>query len=133
MTGRAAESRPAGIDWDALLVDALRAGIGIEEFWRLTPVETVMSIEAAVWRANHEQRARAWLAWHVAALSRARKLPPLRRLLREPRRALSEHELAERDREHEAAARRLERDLAAGAVPLPGKHVSRGERDGRTS
>lgn len=28
-----------------------------------------------------EQNARAWLAWHIPALYRAKKLPPLRRMM----------------------------------------------------
>lgn len=48
----------------------------------MTPRETMHVIEAVRWRLDQEQRARAWLAWHVAALSRTRTLPPLARLIR---------------------------------------------------
>lgn len=48
----------------------------------MTPVETMAVLDAAAWRMEREQRMQGWLAWHVAALSRAKRLPPLRRLLR---------------------------------------------------
>ena len=47
----------------------------------MTPRETSAAIEAFTWRMEREHRRDAWLAWHTAALSRAKRLPPLRRLL----------------------------------------------------
>lgn len=41
----------------------------------------VARLEGARRRLTAEQDARAWHAWHVAALSRAAKLPPLADLL----------------------------------------------------
>ncbi len=38
-------------------------------------------IGAAVKHKKNEHNARAWLAWHVAALQRQKKLPPLQNLL----------------------------------------------------
>ena len=35
-------------------------------------------------RLQREQNARGWLAWHVAALSRARKLPDLEKVMVRP-------------------------------------------------
>lgn len=52
------------------------------EFWALTPRETLAAIEAAAWRTEQAQRQDAWLAWHIAALSRARRLPRLARIVR---------------------------------------------------
>jgi len=37
--------------------------------------------EADEKRLEYEQRARAWLAWHVVALDRTKRLPPLKSLL----------------------------------------------------
>jgi hypothetical protein len=48
----------------------------------MTPKETVMTIEAANWRMESKQQMTAWLAWHVAYLSRVKKMPPLKALLR---------------------------------------------------
>lgn len=69
----------------------------------MTPRETMQTIEAATWRLEQEQRERAWLAWHVAALSRAKKLPPLGRLLKSPEaKDLSGDELERRQEEFES-------------------------------
>lgn len=74
----------------------------------MTPAETALALDAATWRAEHEQRRAAWLAWHMAALSRARHLPALRRLLTPPRaKRLRGAELARRRREHEEIVRKL--------------------------
>jgi len=37
--------------------------------------------EADEQRLDYEQRARAWLAWHIVALDRTKRLPPLKDLL----------------------------------------------------
>jgi hypothetical protein len=39
-------------------------------------------IEAAARRWEREHNARVWLAWHVAALSRVKKMPDLKRMLK---------------------------------------------------
>jgi len=51
------------------------------EFWDLTPRETMAAIEAAAWRMQQEQALTVSLAWHTAALTRAKRLPPLSQLL----------------------------------------------------
>lgn len=47
----------------------------------MTPNETLATIEARAWRAEQEGQRDLWLAWHIAALSRAKRLPSLKRLL----------------------------------------------------
>lgn len=47
----------------------------------MTPQETKMVIEASSWNFDQDQKQLAWLAWHVAALSRSKRLPALNRLL----------------------------------------------------
>jgi len=47
------------------------------EFWLLTPRETLLSIEAAIWRDDQRQKRDISQAWLVAALSRRKRLPPL--------------------------------------------------------
>lgn len=37
--------------------------------------------EADEKRIDYEQRGRAWLAWHIVALDRSKRLPPLKTLL----------------------------------------------------
>lgn len=72
----------------------------VEQFWAMTPRETMMVIEAAGWRMDQEQRGRAWLAWHVAVLSRAKKIPSLNQLLAAPKgQALKGKALMERRKE----------------------------------
>jgi hypothetical protein len=44
-------------------------------FWASTPRQLQMHFDAAVQRARREHQGRAWLAWHVAALYRAKTLP----------------------------------------------------------
>jgi len=53
----------------------------VAAFWELTPRETLMTIEAAIWRRRQERERDLWLAWHMAALQRAKRLPTLKRLL----------------------------------------------------
>lgn len=85
---------------DTLLAEALKADVPVLMFWDMTPRETVQTIEAANWRMDQDQRARTWLAWHVAALSRAKRLPLLSRLVNPPK--------AKALRPDEAEARRRE-------------------------
>ena len=47
----------------------------------MTPNETLATIEARAWQAEQERQRDLWLAWHIAALSRAKRLPSLKRLL----------------------------------------------------
>jgi hypothetical protein len=86
---------------ERLLVEALRAGVPVSEFWDMTPCETVLAIEAAAWRLEQDERGRLRLAWHVAALSRAKRLPPLAQLMapQKQSRTLSGEELEARRRE----------------------------------
>jgi hypothetical protein len=74
------------------MAEALRAGLGVEEFWRLTPRETHAAIEARAWQLEQEgeratelirlaKKIAGWLAWHTAALQRAKRMPPLQRLI----------------------------------------------------
>lgn len=43
-------------------------------------------VNAALVRHRNEHNARAWLAWHVAALYRAKKMPPLKKLMAQEKR-----------------------------------------------
>jgi hypothetical protein len=68
-------------DFDALLEQALRCGLGVLEFWELTPRETVATIEAGIGRLQAERELTMSLAWHTAALTRTKRLPGLAQLL----------------------------------------------------
>ena len=52
----------------------IRQGLDPEQFWRLTPYQTRLSMEG-------QQRRVATLAWLTAALTRQKKLPPLETFL----------------------------------------------------
>jgi hypothetical protein len=87
---------------ERLLENALRCGIGVEAFWGMTPVETYMAIEAAIWRDERRQKQDTALAWRMAALMRSKRLPSLKNLLSTARpeaRPLSGEELERRREE----------------------------------
>ncbi len=64
-------------DWLELHRVYVAHGLEPESFWHITPREMVARLEGARRRLSAEQDGRAWHAWHVAALSRATKLPDL--------------------------------------------------------
>lgn len=102
----------------ALLRQALRAGIGHAEFWDLTPCEAFEAIDAALWRERHDQRKQVVLAWRVAALQRARRLPSLSQLLNTaPTKPLRGRELRERRKEFAQMAKAV--DLSKLNIPQP--------------
>lgn len=65
----------------------------------MTPRETYMAIEAAVWRDQRLQARELRAAWYTAALSRARRLPSLQQFLTPPARRLRGEELQRRREE----------------------------------
>ena len=72
------------------------------EFWDMTPRETAAAIDAAGWRMDRERRLQMSLAWHTAALSRAKKLPSLAQLIKPPpAKKLEGAELEKRKQEFE--------------------------------
>jgi len=74
----------------------------------MTPVETYLVIKAAAWKFDEEQRDLAWLAWHVAALSRAKRLPALSKLLKAGKaEVLSGEELKKRREEFKQMKERI--------------------------
>lgn len=62
-------------------INALRSNISPQEFWGLTPKEIVEVIEANLWGKEQEYKLAGWLAWHIAALERQKKLPKLERII----------------------------------------------------
>jgi hypothetical protein len=97
---------------------ALKAGIRPLEFWDMTPRETYMAIDAARWRAEQEARRDVALAWHIAALTRARRMPQLKQLLgTRPARPLKGRELETRRREHQEILARIHPDQLRKGKP----------------
>lgn len=79
---------------------ALRSGLGVMEFWDLTPRETFAAIEAAIWRDEQDQKRVVALARSIAVLSRAKRIPSLKQLLsRGPAKPLRGAELERRREE----------------------------------
>ncbi len=82
----------------------------MEAFWRLTPAETLAALDAYAQREEHEQQRLAWLAWHIAALQRTKRLPSLERLLRGHKTVqLRGDALEQKRREHAEMIERLSR------------------------
>ena len=91
-----------------MLADALKTGLRAAEFWDLTPKELRLYFEADAWRQTQQLRRDATLAWHVAALSRMKRLPPLRQMLPAGEaKPLRGEELKRRRAEHEDIVKRL--------------------------
>ena len=51
----------------------------------------MLRLDGARLRIEREHNERAWLAWHVAALSRVPRMPPLRKLQVQSRRKRAQH------------------------------------------
>lgn len=66
------------------LSQALRAGLRVSEFWEMTPREVMAAAQATVWRLELDRERMILGAWLTAALSRSRRLPPVKRLLSKP-------------------------------------------------
>lgn len=61
-----------------------------------------MAIEANIWQQEQAQKLRAWEVWHIAALTRVKRMPPLSALTKAPEgRTLSPDEKRERQKEFE--------------------------------
>lgn len=79
------------------------------EFWSLTPRETHAALRAAAWQMEQRQRQDAWLAWHIVALSRRRRLPRLSQMMTQPEaRALEGEELELRREERDEMLARVD-------------------------
>ncbi len=94
-----------------VLAEALKAGVSVFEFWDMTPREVAQAMSAFAWRQRERQRELAWLAWHVAALMRVKKLPRLDELIPRERKTSVQQQLdrERRQREHEDIVRRMTR------------------------
>lgn len=93
-----------------MLVEALKAGATVKEFWEMTPREAAQAVEAFAWRLEREQRGRMWLAWHTAACLRAKRLPRLEQLIAPPpARSLTVEEREARQDEFAAMVDRFKR------------------------
>ena len=103
----------------------MKFGISVVEYWDMTPRETIAALDAAAWRIRQEQMQSLSLAWHTAALTRARKLPPLARLLSHLKKPVRNEPIEKRREEFEELKGRMNR--GGGRVESGGKRVERGE------
>lgn len=69
----------------------MAAGQDPVAFWTLTLREIAVVLDGANIRATHDRNRDAWLAWHVAALSRQKRLPKLRDMLPKSKRNAGAH------------------------------------------
>lgn len=73
----------------------IAADLDPARFWDITMREAEREMQAATRRAERDADERTWLAWHIVALDRTKKLPKLETLLRRngrPRRRQTEEE-----------------------------------------
>jgi hypothetical protein len=62
----------------------LEFGYDEQSFWHMTPRQVDRAVSARGKTLIREQNERAWLAWHIAALTRSKRLPDLKKLLYKP-------------------------------------------------
>lgn len=55
----------------------MSAGLDPGQFWRLTIREIEAVLKGVGARLSREHDANAWLAWHIEALARVKKMPKL--------------------------------------------------------
>jgi hypothetical protein len=65
-----------------------------------------MAIEAAGWRREEEHKLLLWQAWHIALLTRTRKLPSLESLLSPRSKPETEEEMEQKAAEFERMKKR---------------------------
>lgn len=69
------------IDWSGWLKEWLEAGFSEKDFWSNTPRQINMHFAAAKVIKINAYNDRAWVAYHVAMLTRMKKLPQYSRLI----------------------------------------------------
>lgn len=62
------------------MADFVSLGFAPNDFWTLTFSELRVVFDGALRQARRDHDARAWLAWHMAALSRTNRMPRLSEL-----------------------------------------------------
>ena len=59
----------------------MAAGFDPDGFWRLTPKLYQIHMDGARKRLDREAKEMAWAVWHVAALTRTKKMPRLNQFI----------------------------------------------------
>jgi len=65
----------------------VEAGCDPARFWAITPAEAAREMRGRASVRRHEQQQIAWLAWHIEALSRCKKMPNLNEMMHPSSRA----------------------------------------------
>lgn len=71
------------MDWNKKHFDWCSLNLDPERFWNITPREVKREMAAAIHYEVDLKNRNAWLAWHVAVLSKIKKMPKLQDLLLE--------------------------------------------------
>ncbi|MBN8959330.1 MAG: phage tail assembly chaperone, partial [Rhizobiales bacterium] len=79
------EAGRSGWDWPGSLKIWVSLGFDPDQFWRKTPREIRLILDARSAASEREHNERAWLAWHIAALSRAKVMPKIDKLMAKPK------------------------------------------------
>lgn len=95
-------------------------GISIEAFWEMTPRETIAALDAAAWRMRQEQTQMLSLAWHTAALMRAKRMPALSQMVARLKRPRRNEPIERRREEFEELKARMMRATDANAQRING-------------
>lgn len=69
------------INWEAMQSAWIAAGLDPARFWDVTVKEVDREIGGMMKARDREANERMWLAWHIVALDRSKKLPKLETLL----------------------------------------------------
>jgi hypothetical protein len=113
--------------WETFQRDALRAGVALELFWRLTPREVVECVRAAAWRRMEAMKRSVEYARIAAICTRAKRIPKLSELIHEPEPELSPAEnLRRREERFRAVAKACGATLSTfdGDVLVDNGHAS---------
>ncbi len=94
-------------DVRSLLASATKVGVGVLEFWDMTPAETITAMQGIAWFEDLRARRETTQAWLSAALGRAKRMPTLRALLPTKPRPMTAEEAERRGKEHEQLIERM--------------------------
>jgi len=64
----------------------VEAGCDPARFWKITPIEASREMKAKAKARQNEQQQLTWLAWHIEAFARTKRLPTLKEVVGKGRR-----------------------------------------------
>lgn len=72
---------------------AARVGISINDFWDMTPLELSVYVEAKLEEIKQNREDSIMLEYMNAAWQRAKKLPNIKSIIKEPKKQMSDQEM----------------------------------------